>query len=867
MKTHRRLRSRLHCLLVCLLVLGPWGRNETATAAGDTAPDFTPAGDITVRDSPGPNEDDELLTIIAVTPGEGGTSALGEEQKVSNFTPASALNLLPGEPQITRTETLEDTQSTRGLVISRNPNDEFEVPFFQITGITGGTLYLDDGTTPIADGQLIPAAEAAKGLKFTPAPDLNSPSGGSFTFTVRGALDASGQGLGAPATAAITVTEVNDEPVGTPDTLAAVDEDSGPVVIPFPTLMANDRPGPANESGQELTIVSVGDAVGGNIAILDTDVVFALATDFNGTASFTYTIADNGTTDNAPDPKRSTAPTMVIIPVTPANDAPVAEGQSLSVTVGSTLTGTVTATDVDGDPLAYRVVDGPRLGALTMNPDGSFTYSSRRDGEDRFTFRANDGTADSEPATVTVQVKPRSGGHSGGGSSKPRKPAEPAEPATPEPPAGESDAEVPEGGISPMSREVGAGEPAEARMLNFLVSLPGGSTAEPLRLQVLSPTANTDAVKLVEGVAEIAGTGDGELTRQADGTPVSQVTATITFAYDPAVVSNPAELRIFYFDPRQNVWVELGGEVDPAAHTVTVQVGHFTTFAALVPRVEAPALPDLPAGVESDRLTVTGTAPAGMPVSLVINGEAQVTVATDENGRYTMEGTLAEGQNWVYVKGTGALASREWPVVYRPAKTGEAATEPSGTAETGEPAAPYTDIAGHWAEASIRRLAGLGITTIFGGPTFEPETAVTRLEFAVMVARTLGLTPVDEALAFTDVAEMPEWSLREIAAAVRAGIILGLPDGSFFPDAPVTRTQTAVMLVRALDHAGRDTRPGERLFADQEAIPAWAVSPVQTAARHGLMTGYPDGTFRPAGDTTRAEAVTVLERLLDLIGR
>lgn len=154
--------------------------------------------------------------------------------------------------------------------------------------------------------------------------------------------------------------------------------------------------------------------------------------------------------------------------------------------------------------------------------------------------------------------------------------------------------------------------------------------------------------------------------------------AVITFEYDPEAVPSPEELRIYYFDTRQNVWVEIGGEVNSQTHTITVQVGHFTTFAALIPRVEAPALPELPAEVRSDRLTAAGAAPAGTPVSLVINGEAQATAVTGDDGRYVLEGRLAEGQNWVYVKGMGALASREWPVAYRPAPV-------------------YTDTAGHWA--------------------------------------------------------------------------------------------------------------------------------------------------------------------------
>lgn len=399
-----------------------------------------------------------------------------------------------------------------------------------------------------------------------------------------------------------------------------------------------------------------------------------------------------------------------------------------------------------------------------------------------------------------------------------------------------------------MLTKVDPGEPAAAKVLNFQVNLPGDSTREPLHLQVVSPTANTNAVTLAEGAATFAGTGDGELTSQADGAPVSAVTASVTFEYDPQAVSNPDALRIFYFDTKHNVWVEIGGEVNSQTHTITVQVGHFTTFAALVPQADAPVLPELPAEVQSDKLTVSGTAPAETPVSLVINGDSRVTVMTDKDGRYTMEGTLAEERNWVYVMGTGALASREWPVTYRPTDI-------------------YTDIGGHWAEGTVNRLARLRIATVCAPPLFEPEAKVSRLEFAVMVARALGLTPVNEAPAFTDTESMPEWSRPEVTAAYRAGIIKGLPDGSFAPDRLVSRAEMAIMLARALGYVGKDVTAGGNRFADEKEIPDWAKDQVYAAARWGLMPGYPDGSFQPANDTTRAEAATMLGRLLDQVSK
>src|SRR4029077_16263222 len=68
--------------------------------------------------------------------------------------------------------------------------------------------------------------------------------------------------------------------------------------------------------------------------------------------------------------------------------------------------GQATATDVDGDTLTYTLVNGPVHGSLVFNADGSFSYFPNRnyDGSDSFTFKANDGTVDSNEATVAITV-------------------------------------------------------------------------------------------------------------------------------------------------------------------------------------------------------------------------------------------------------------------------------------------------------------------------------------------------------------------------------------------------------------------------------------------------------------------------------
>jgi len=110
---------------------------------------------------------------------------------------------------------------------------------------------------------------------FTYTPSANYNGSDSFTYKANdGALDSN------VATVSFTVTEVNDAPTGVNDSLSSVAEDSGARTITFASLLANDLKGPANESGQTLTITAVGSAVGGTVAISGTNVVFTLTPDF-----------------------------------------------------------------------------------------------------------------------------------------------------------------------------------------------------------------------------------------------------------------------------------------------------------------------------------------------------------------------------------------------------------------------------------------------------------------------------------------------------------------------------------------------------------------------------------------------------------
>ncbi|WP_368044721.1 tandem-95 repeat protein [Sabulicella glaciei] len=256
-----------------------------------------------------------------------------------------------------------------------------------ITGQVGGT----DVDSPTLTYKLVTPVDgltlAADGSYSYAAPkNVSGPV--TFQYVANdGSLDSSAR------TVTITVGAVNDAPVaqdvfvqGHEDAAAitgsvvATDEDSA-------TLIYSLVQGPTAEQGT-LTFNE------------DGSYSFVPAADFNGTVAFTYKASDG-----AADSNTATATILVAA----VNDAPVAQdGTSSGDEDGEAITGRVVATDVDGDTLIYSVVDGPAAnqGVLTFEKDGTYSFVPAKDfnGTVSFTYKANDGAADSNTGTVTITV-------------------------------------------------------------------------------------------------------------------------------------------------------------------------------------------------------------------------------------------------------------------------------------------------------------------------------------------------------------------------------------------------------------------------------------------------------------------------------
>jgi uncharacterized repeat protein (TIGR02543 family) len=177
-----------------------------------------------------------------------------------------------------------------------------------------------------------------------------------------------------------------------------------------------------------------------------------------------------------------------------------------------------------------------------------------------------------------------------------------------------------------------------------------------------------------------------------------------------------------------------------------------------------------------------------------------------------------------------------------------------------KPPASFRDLAGHWAEAAIRQAVQAGIVGGYPDGTFKPDQTVTRSEFAVMLMGALKPQAGKAVLTFNDKEQIGAWALDAVAQAVEAGMIAGYEDGSFRPDAEITRAEMAKMLATALDK-GHEAAASAG-FADDGDIPDWAKDSVAALHKLGMMEGKGGNRFAPGEKATRAEAVKVLLNLL-----
>ena len=239
-------------------------------------------------------------------------------------------------------------------------------------------------TVDPSNGSVVVNADGS--VTYTPDADFS----GSDVFSYQVCDD---DGACDTATVSVTVNPVNDAPVAVDDTASTLEDT--PVVVP---VLGNDT----DTDGDPLTVIDVTDPANGSVTVnADGTITYTPNADFNGTDTFTYTISDGeGGVDTA----------TVTVVVDPDNDGPLAVDDNSSTPEDTPVVIPVLGNDTDpeNDPLSVTGATDPPNGSVTVNPDGTITYTPgpNFNGVDSFDYTISDGNGGTDTATVTVTVDP-----------------------------------------------------------------------------------------------------------------------------------------------------------------------------------------------------------------------------------------------------------------------------------------------------------------------------------------------------------------------------------------------------------------------------------------------------------------------------
>ena len=175
-----------------------------------------------------------------------------------------------------------------------------------------------------------------------------------------------------------------------------------------------------------------------------------------------------------------------------------------------------------------------------------------------------------------------------------------------------------------------------------------------------------------------------------------------------------------------------------------------------------------------------------------------------------------------------------------------------------------------WFASYVYDLVGQGVLNGMSETTFEPNGLITRAQFAKILAAASGddLTIYAGKTSFDDVS-ISAWYASYVQWAYEKGVVSGMGNNQFAPDANVTREQMAAMISRYAKYKGVRLSPinAKLTFNDDASISGWAKDNVYAMQQAGIINGYADGNgyiFKPQGNATRAEASKMISVFLTL---
>ncbi|WP_195724331.1 S-layer homology domain-containing protein [Paenibacillus monticola] len=169
----------------------------------------------------------------------------------------------------------------------------------------------------------------------------------------------------------------------------------------------------------------------------------------------------------------------------------------------------------------------------------------------------------------------------------------------------------------------------------------------------------------------------------------------------------------------------------------------------------------------------------------------------------------------------------------------------------------FADTPAHWANATVGIFVKLGVVNGYKDGTFHPDASITRAEFATILAKVLDLSSTVTGSALSDISG--HWAEASIRTLKDKGIISGYPNGTFKPNDEISRAEIIAMISKIINLNSVNATASSS-FSDVEGT--WNKDQIQKAAAAGIISGDGSGEFLPNKQASRAEALTIVLHLL-----
>ena len=263
--------------------------------------------------------------------------------------------------------------------------------------------------------------------------------------------------------------------------------------------------------------------------------------------------------------------------------------------------------------------------------------------------------------------------------------------------------------------------------------------------------------------------------------------------------------------------------------------------------------------------------------SLTATGTAEHVCAKDESHKESVTLPVLSDTT-VWTKGEIVDGAQEYHSIYGTVTVAVSSPPPAPTLPAPEPETPVcpqdstcpiakftdTSVTG-WYHDAVHYALEHGLMSGTGSTTFEPDSTLSRAMLVQILYNLEGKPTIIGSTIFDDVSASA-WYADAVAWAAANGVVAGNGDGTFSPEDPVTREQMAVIFRNYARYVGRlnvHIIGDISGFTDAGKLSDWAISAMQWAVGSGLISGKGNGVLDPVGNSTRAEAATVLMKFCE----